>query len=115
MPVLIITYFIIIVLLMSPPWIFFKKRVNWRRWEYGLPLYAIGAWFIANETESINSYTNGIVEVLLVVVVCSLGAWMRVVIPGKTKNSSLASVIFFNLLPIIIAVVLRYHMFDLSD
>jgi len=41
MSVLLITYFIITILLILPPWIFFKKRVAWCKWEYGAPIYSI--------------------------------------------------------------------------
>jgi hypothetical protein len=115
MPVLLITYFIITVLLMSPPWIFFKKRVTWHKWEYGVPIYSIVAWFITNEVEHINSFTNGIVEVLFVIVVASLSAWMRVVLPGKNKTESLFSSVAFTILPVLVAVIIRFTMVNLSD
>ena len=115
MPVLLITYFIITILLMSPPWIFFKKRVTWYKWEYGAPIYSIIAWFLTNEVEHINSLTNGIVEVLLVIVVASMAAWMRVIIPGKNKTESLVLAVVFITLPVIIAVIIRLTMFNLSD
>jgi hypothetical protein len=115
MPVLLITYFIITVLLMSPPWIFFKKRVSWCKWEYGVPVYSIAAWFLTNEVEHINSFTNGIVEVLFVIVLSSLAAWMRVIIPGKTKTASLTSSVFFTILPVVAAIVIRLTMVNLSD
>ena len=115
MPVLIVTYFIIAVLVMSPPWIFFKKRVTWYKWEYGLPVYAVIAWFAANEVEHINYFTNGLVEVLFVITFVSISAWMRVIFPGKTKTASLFSTAAFTVLPIIFAVIIRLTMVDLSD
>ena len=115
MSVLLITYFIITILLMSPPWVFFKKRVTWCKWEYGAPIYSIIAWFLTNEVEHINSFTNGLVEVLLVIVAASIAAWMRVIFPGKTKIESLVSAVAFTTLPVIIAVIIRLTMLNLSD
>jgi len=70
---------------------------------------------MTNEIEHINSSTNGIVEVLFVIVIASIAAWTRVIFLGKTKNESLFSAVAFTMLPIKVAVIIRFTMFNLSD
>jgi len=50
-----------------------------------------------------------------VIVVASIAAWMRVIFPGKTKIESLVSAVAFTTLPVIIAVIIRLTMLNLSD
>ena len=52
---------------------------------------------MTNEIEHINSSTNGIVEVLFVIVIASIAAWTRVIFLGKTKNESLFSAVAFTM------------------
>ena len=52
---------------------------------------------MTNEIEYINSSTNGMVEVLFLIVIVSIAAWTRVILPGKTKIESLFSAVAFTM------------------
>lgn len=104
---------LVIVLFSFPAWIFFRLRVHWYIWDYGVPVYGVMIWFLMESFrigKDLASLSNFVVEVFWILAVSIISIWLRVIFPGKENKTSQISSIVTVSIPIITAIILRMTM-----
>jgi hypothetical protein len=102
-----------IVLFSFPAWIFFRSRVHWYIWDYGVPIYGVIIWFLMEYLRigrDLASLSNFVVEIFWILVASIISIWLRVIFPGKENKTSRISSTVSVLIPIVIAIILRLTM-----